>query len=326
MYNHMRYWIGYFVSVVLLAMFFSIVFWAVTPERDREPGNVTSPLPGFLSMLSNSQVRFLDLWLPETGESQGEVLPVTITATGVLMYDLTTGKTIYELNATERMPMASLTKIMTAIVALENRKLDDRYVVRAEYLVGENTMGIQAGEVFTLKELLYGLILHSGNDAAETLAGNYPGGRDAFIQAMNQKALALGLTDTRFPNPSGLQGDGLQHSTAYDLLVMTRYALEQFPEFREIAATVEMRLPATATHQEYLLTNETNLLKTYPGVKGVKTGYTPEAGLCLVTYLDYKGHQIIGIILNSQNRRQEMKELLDFSLKKMGVTPPTVIL
>lgn len=107
-----------------------------------------------------------------------------------------------------------------------------------------------------------------------------------------------------------------------DLVVITKYALEKFPLFAEVAATYEHHIPATKFHKAYDLYNETNLISTYPGVKGVKTGYTPEAGMCLITYLDYKGHRIIGVILNSENRREEMKELLDYSLNVLGITPP----
>jgi D-alanyl-D-alanine carboxypeptidase (penicillin-binding protein 5/6) len=103
---------------------------------------------------------------------------------------------------------------------------------------------------------------------------------------------------------------------------MTRYALTTFPLFTTVAATFDYYIPPTATHKAYSLENETNLLSSYPGVKGIKTGYTPEAGLCLVTYLDYAGHKIIAVLLHSDDRRSEMKELLDYSLKDLGVTPP----
>jgi len=281
-----------------------------------------SPLPNFLSLSENNQVKLLDFWQPIIEAISGEDETIAFSAESILIFDLTTNKTLYEKNTKEKLAMASLTKIMTAIVALENKKPDDRYVVRAEYLVGENTMGLEKGEVLSLEELLYGLILHSGNDAAETLAGSFPGGKSAFVVAMNNKAKALGAEQTVFSNPSGLQGDGSQLSTAYDLLVITRYALEAFPLFRKVSETYEYTIPQTTTHKEYVLTNETNLLSSYPGVKGVKTGYTPEAGLCLVTYLDHKGHKLIGILLNSENRRQEMKDLLDLSLTSLGIKPP----
>jgi D-alanyl-D-alanine carboxypeptidase (penicillin-binding protein 5/6) len=211
---------------------------------------------------------------------------------------------------------------MTAIIALENKKKDDVYIVSADDLVGEDSMGLEVGEKLSLEELMYGMMLHSGNDAAEVLANNFPSGRAAFVKAMNNKAKALGLTDTNFTNPTGLEGDGNQYTTAYDLVVTSEYALSNFPLFAQAVSTFDYNIVQTTTHKAFYLENETNLLTSYPGVKGVKTGYTPEAGFCLVTYLDFGGHKIIGVILNSENRRDDMKELLDYSLKTLGVTPP----
>ncbi|MCL5114058.1 MAG: D-alanyl-D-alanine carboxypeptidase [Patescibacteria group bacterium] len=282
-----------------------------------------SPLPDFLTSFKNQQVSTINLWLPSLGNPIKTTIarPVT-TARSVLLYDLTDGQVLFASNPKEKLPIASLTKIMTAIIALENKKKDDRYLVGKKDLVGEDSMGLDENEVLSQKELLYGLILHSGNDAAETLANNFQGGRDAFIRAMNDKARSLGLSDTHFTNPTGLEGDGKQYSTTYDLLVVTRYAILNFPLFNEVVSTFDYAIPQTSTHKSFYLENETNLLTSYPGVKGVKTGYTPEAGLCLVTYLDFGGHKIIGIILGSDNRREEMKELLDYSLKSLRVKPP----
>lgn len=282
-----------------------------------------SPVPDYLSMAKNKQVTLLDLWSPLLEAVYGsEITGPAITAKSALMYDLTNNKVLYEKNTTDKLPMASLTKIMTAIVALENKRTDDRYIVHATNLVGEDSMGLSAGEVLSQEDLLYGLILNSGNDAAEVFATNYPGGREAFVQAMNDKAATLGLTTTQFSNPSGLQGDGTQYTTVSDMLVITKYALEKFPLFAQVSASFEHHIPATNLHKNYDLYNETNLVSTYPGVKGVKTGFTPEAGMCLITYLDYKDHRIIGILLNSENRRQEMKDLLDYSLNVLGIVPP----
>ncbi len=318
----MKYWATYLASIILLSVLFTLLVWVFTPNKGKA-ASITSPLPVFLTREKNKQVTLLDLWTPIIEAIEGsERQPPQLTAKSVLIYDLVTNKTVFEKNIKEQMPMASLTKIMTAIIALENGSDNAKYIVRPGHIVGENSMGIATGEALTRRELLYGLILRSGNDAAEVLAGGFPGGREAFVQAMNDKARALGLTDTHFTNPSGLQGDGEQYTTAYDLLVITRYAIDTFPEFTDITSTFEITLPATPTHAEYFMQNETNLISSYPGVKGIKTGYTPEAGLCLVTYLDYGGHKIIAILLSSENRRQEMKELLDYSLRKLGTEPP----
>jgi D-alanyl-D-alanine carboxypeptidase (penicillin-binding protein 5/6) len=139
---------------------------------------------------------------------------------------------------------------------------------------------------------------------------------------MNDKVKALGLADTHYTNPSGLEGDGDQYTTAYDLFVITKYALENYPLLGQVVQTPFYNIPQTNTHRSYDLYNETNLLTSYPGVKGVKTGYTPEAGYCLITYLEYKDHKIIAVLLGSENRRQEMKDILDYSLTTEGITPP----
>ena len=316
---------SYFFTIIFLALIFAGAFLFHFAPTDKNSLTSISPLPDFLTLKKNSQVRFLDLWFPSVEKTHGSGFDVAdLTAKSVLMYDLTTDKIIYEKNADEKLPMASLTKMMTAIIAMENPRKDDRYVIKGEYLVGEDSMGLTVGEILSREELLYGLMLPSGNDAAEALAGSYSEGRSGFIKAMNDKAKAMGLENTSFDNPSGLQGDGIQYTTVSDLLVIARYALENYPLFRQIVSEPEHFLPATSEHKNYELFNETNLLTTYDGVKGIKTGYTPEAGLCLATYLEYKGHKIIGIILNSANRRGEMKELLDYSLKSLGITPPGV--
>lgn len=321
----MKFWHYSAFLGVLIVLFVLVLLWVFSPSFifSKSQGLV-SPLPAGMTVKENDQLRLLSFWIPFFGKDE-EITPeedLAPTSKAVLVYDLEQEKPIFQKNPKERLPMASLTKIMTAIVALENPRKDDRYLVKEEHLVGEDSMGLTNGEILSQEELLYGLMLPSGNDASEVLAENFPGGRDAFIRAMNNKAISLGLTDTRFSNPSGLQGDGVQYTTAEDLLVITKYALDNFPLFREIASTFQYEIPATGSHKYFFLENATNLISTYPGVRGVKTGFTPEAGLCLVTYLDYKGKRIIAVMLNSENRRMEMKEILDYSLKKSGVTPP----
>ncbi len=297
---------------------------ANSQESTKTPASILSPLPKGLTTIFQTASVKEKYWEPnlENKVSINKKEDPELTAHAALSYDLTTGKVLFAKNPKERTPLASLTKIMTAIVALENMPLDKEITVsKNAATIGENAMGLSKGEVLPLQELLYGLMLPSGNDAAEAIAEGSKFGRDNFVYVMNSKAEQLGLADTRFTNPSGLEGDGKQYSTAYDLLVMTRYALEN-PVFREVVSTVNHEISATENHKAYHLFNETNLLTSYPGVKGVKTGFTNEAGLCLVTYLEHDGHQIIAVILNSQNRRQEMKDLLDYSLQVLGKTPP----
>ena len=316
-----KFWLVYLCTILLFLGLVSSMLWIFFPHFLKDTLAFASPLPKNLTIATNNQVTTLDIWTPIKNFLQGNSLP-SLSAKNALAYDLTNEKILFSKEPNERVPMASLTKIMTAVISLEHPKNGASYVVSQDDLVGEDSMGLTSGEVLSLDDLLYGLILHSGNDAAETLASNFPGGRIAFITAMNEKAKSLGLSNTHFTNPTGLEGDGNQYTTAYDLLVITRFALENFPEFKEVAATFDYTINQSATHKEFDLENETNLLTSYPGVKGVKTGYTPEAGLCLVTYLEYKNHKIISILLGSDNRREEMKQILDYSLKEEGVTPP----
>ncbi|HSW97294.1 MAG TPA: D-alanyl-D-alanine carboxypeptidase family protein [Candidatus Saccharimonadales bacterium] len=322
----MRYWLPYSITVfcttagvVLLLWFFNIIpQFQVQASQEK----ISSPLPSFLDMTKNNQVTTLTYWLPTSIPLDNGKVIDNISAKSALAYDISTEKFLYVKNITERMPMASLTKIMTAIIALEHPKSDDAYLVHGRDLVGEDSMGLEPGEKLSLEELLYGIFLHSGNDAAEVLADNVGDGRKEFITNMNEKVKSLGLKDTHFTNPTGLEGDGDQYTTAYDLLVMTRYGLTNFPLFAKTSSAVDISISQTSTHKAYYMDNETNLLTSYPGVDGVKTGYTPEAGYCLVTDLNYSGHHILAVILGSDNRRDEMKRILDYSLTSLGVPPP----
>lgn len=311
-----------FLLVVSLPLITTISY-SVYSNNKNEKINLIAPVPDYLDAIKNKEVSTLSLWIPLLANFiKNTSNEPEISAKSAIVYDITTDRVLYKKNPKEKLPMASITKIMTAIIALENKKPDDKYIVSKNDLVGENSMGLTEGEILSQEELLYGLLLPSGNDAAETLASNFKGGRENFIKSMNTKAKSLGLLDTNFTNPSGLEGDGNQYTTAYDLIVITQYALAKFPLFRQVVSTYEYEIPYSKNHKYFYLQNETNLLTSYPGVKGVKDGYTPEAGLCLVTYLDYNGHKIIGVILGSGNRRQEMKDLLDYSLNSINIDPP----
>lgn len=300
----------------------ALVGWSfVSQGKTPTLSSVVSPLPKFFENILPRNVSASDFWEPTLKHKQSP-LALELTAVSALSYDTTTNQVIYAKNIESRLPIASLTKIMTAIVALEKMDVNQEITVsKSAAEIGESSMGLSEGEKLQLKDLMYGLILNSGNDAAEAIAQASEFGREGYVHIMNKKAEDMGLSNTRFTNTSGLQGDGEQYSTAKELLVITRYALQN-PTFAEIAATYQHDIPETPTNKAYTLYNETNLLTTYPGVKGVKTGFTDEAGMCLVTYLDYQGHKIIAVILNSQNRRQEMKDLLDYSLASLNITPP----
>lgn len=243
-------------------------------------------------------------------------MPQTV-AKSAFLVDINSGDILYASSEKEVLPIASLAKIMTAVVAVEHSKLDASFTIsRKAASIGENSMNISEGEVYTLEELLYGLFLHSGNDAAYAIAEGVAGDKENFVLWMNIKAKELGLENTLFTDPSGL--DDKAHSSAYDLAKLTMYALKH-KDLRKIAATVEYEIPKTTTHKYIPLYNQTNLLTTYPGVKGFKTGYTEEAGLCLVTYVQNDTVELVGIVLNSIDRKGDMVSMLDYGFAKYNI-------
>jgi serine-type D-Ala-D-Ala carboxypeptidase (penicillin-binding protein 5/6) len=254
-------------------------------------------------------------WLP--GEQTGTATQPSVQGQSALLVDLDSGKVLYEKYAHKRMKIASITKVMTAIVALEHKNLDDKiYISRYAAYIGEDTMYLTTGEVYTLRELLYGLLLNSGNDAAYAIAEGTAGDWNTFVRWMNLKAQELGLNDTRFYDPSGL--DDNTYSTAFDLVKLSRYAMKN-PDFAEIVNTKEMEISAD-THKTLMLQNATNLIGSYPGVSGIKTGYTEEAGLCLLSYATNGGHRLAGVVLNSTDRKGDMILMLDHGFGTLGVT------
>lgn len=306
-----------FISVVLFTIFV-LVLLANAGISEYSSKN-DSDFSRVFNFLNKETSNFLK---PKIDQENYNLDGLVMDASSAISYDMTDDKLLYAKNSRSKLPIASLTKIMTAVVALETQKVSEIVNVTDQAAtVGENSMGLTSGERLTVEELLYGLMLPSGNDAAEAIAESSKVGRDKFIALMNKKAKDLGLSDTHFDNPSGLEGDGVQYSTTYDLMTITKYAL-LIPEFTKIVSTYHYEIPYSTEHKYFDLYNETNLLASYPGVKGVKIGFTNEAGQCLVTYLDYKGHKIIAVILNSSDRRGEMKNLLDFSLRSQGITPP----
>jgi D-alanyl-D-alanine carboxypeptidase len=158
-------------------------------------------------------------------------------------------------------------------------------------------------------------MLNSGNDAAYAIAEGIAVDSQTFTEFMNIKAKELGLTNTYFADPSGLDDD--TYSTPEELVKLTIYAL-QIPTFRTIVKTREYELPSTDTHKYIYLENQTNLLRSYPGVEGVKTGYTEESGLCLITYANNFGHELVGVVLGSVDRKGDMVLMLDHAYAAFG--------
>ncbi|MBI4039617.1 D-alanyl-D-alanine carboxypeptidase [Candidatus Daviesbacteria bacterium] len=242
-------------------------------------------------------------------------------AKSALVMDVATGGILYEKNAHERLAAASLVKIMTAAIALEKGFLDNMIVVSQKAASQpSHLMGLSTGEQVLLKDLLYGLILVSGNDAALAIAEGLAGSQIRFVSWMNQKTDSLGLKDTKYVNPSGLDEDGqIQYTTAHDLAVVTRYALSEFQFFSELVGTREYTSAyQEGRHKAFILYNETPLLGQVEGVVGVKDGYTPEAGLCLVSLVEKNGKKILVVVLGAQTRRQDAENLIEYGFGQVN--------
>jgi D-alanyl-D-alanine carboxypeptidase len=218
-----------------------------------------------------------------------------------------------------RMPLASTTKLTTAMVALDQASPDTVVTVPPEAVnVEPNVMGLSAGEQLTVRELLYGLLLDSGNDAAETLAATVvDGGRKAFLRAMNVKSTALGLTDTHFVNPSGLDDPG-QYSSAHDLALTAAYLYEHYPVIEEVVTTKQQALAYGPGHKAFFPYNLNKLLWTYPGAIGFKTGLTDAAGDVFVGGAHRGNHTLVVVEMNDPLIFTDAAALLDYGFRRAG--------
>lgn len=236
--------------------------------------------------------------------TEGSALEVS--ADSAALYDVQSGKFYYEKNADKQRGMASTTKIMTAIIALENCKLDEIVDVKYEYAAVEGSkMYLNPGEEVSVKELLYGLLLSSGNDAAKAIAGHISGSDEKFAELMNKKAEKLGLKSTSFENPSGLDGEN-HFTTAKELALIANYAMS-IPQFRKIAATKSMK-----TESGRYLSNHNKMLKLYDGADGVKTGFTQKCGRCLVSSAEKNGRRLIAVTLNAPDDWNDHTNMLNY--------------
>ncbi len=236
--------------------------------------------------------------------------PPLPTGESAVVLDGNSGAVLYAKNPHAHLPEASTTKIMTAIVAIENGRLEDRFTVDVDSNVlaatTESTvMGLMPGQEVSLETLLYGLMLPSGNDAAIAIAKHVGGSEQAFVKMMNDKAQAMGLRDTQFKNPHGLDVDG-HYSSAYDLAVMARYGMAN-PRFYSVASARHWNADG------FDLWNLNKLLPVYPGADGVKPGFTDNAGRCLIGSAVRDNHRVIVAVLRSQDPTGESRALLDYA-------------
>lgn len=233
----------------------------------------------------------------------------SISAKSAILYEPEQGHVLYQKNAHQRLPMASTTKIMTAIIALEHLKPDEQVRIPKEATAIEgSSVYLKEGETLSVEDLLYSLMLRSANDAAVALAYAVSEDIYGFSQLMNQKATQLGLSDTSFQNPHGLDSSD-HYTTAHDLAVITAYALKD-PYFREICSTYKYSF--TTEEGPRLVVNHNKMLKSYSGAIGVKTGYTKTSGRCLVSAAEREGKILICVTLDAPSDWSDHTALLDY--------------
>ena len=232
-----------------------------------------------------------------------------VTAAGVVVLDTASGVYLYKRNEEELLSPASTTKVLTALVALDSFGLDDIVTVKTVANSGQ-AMGLVPGERMTVENLLFGALIHSGNDAAWALAEHYPGGVEAFVARMNQKAQELHLTRSTFTNPAGYD-DPNHKMTPMDLARLGRVALENTIVSKMVA--IPQITVSDVTHTYFHpLTNVNQLLGKIPGVGGIKTGWTEEAGENLITLVERGGHRVIIVVLKSSDRFADTTRLIDW--------------
>ena len=232
--------------------------------------------------------------------------------------EMKTGEMVYEKNSVERLPMASTTKIMTCITALESCNVSDITTVSWAAAATEGSSAyIEPGYEISILDLLYGLMLNSGNDAAVAIAEHISGSVDGFVELMNAKAAEIGALNTHFTNPNGLPDDE-HYTTAYDLAMITRYAMRN-RTFREIVSTADLSALIVNTGDILPFHNHNKLLGQYEGCIGVKTGFTNDAGRCLVSAAERDGLAFIAVTLNDGDDWNDHAEMLDDAFSKYSM-------
>lgn len=236
-----------------------------------------------------------------------------VQARGGILVDIDTGEILWERSPHVALPPASTTKVMTALVALENTAPDTLVTITPDALTqqsDETRMGLHAGERLTVRELLSGMLLVSGNDAATSLAVDTVG-MDRFVATMNAQESALGLHDSHFTTPVGLDDPGHTISP-YDLAAIAAVDVDVFPVLRDIVSQPHIQLAASVLHPTYDLWNLNQLLSLYPAAIGVKPGFTGGAGPCLVGMAERDGHRLISVLMNSPYAAHQSAQLLDW--------------
>ncbi|MFI8712899.1 D-alanyl-D-alanine carboxypeptidase family protein [Brevibacillus brevis] len=255
---------------------------------------------------------FIQMALTPAAVVKAAAAPPGLSAEGAALIDVESGRILYSKNGTKKMRIASLTKTMTAIVAIEMGKLDAQVTVPPQAVgVEGSSIYLKNGEKLTLEELLYGLMLRSGNDAAVTIATHIGGSVPGFTYLMNEKAAMIGMEHTNFTNPHGLDDSNQHYSTPEDMAKLSAYALHN-PVFRQIVSTKVKDISWEGEQWDRRLLNKNKMLHLYNGADGVKTGYTKLAKRCLASSATRNGRQLATITLNASDDWNDSAKLMDW--------------
>ena len=242
-------------------------------------------------------------------------LAVETSARSAIIIEAKYGTVLYEKNAHTKATMASTTKIMTAVCAIEEGDMDKKIRVHDSAVgVEGSSMYLTRGEELTLRELVYGLMLNSGNDAAVAIACAVSGSVDEFAKLMNAKAAEIGAKNTQFKNPNGLDEEG-HYTTAYDLAKITAYAMKN-EEFKKIVSTYQTTV--SGPEGKRYLTNHNKLLKMMDGCTGVKTGFTKKSGRCLVSACERDGIEVVSVTLNAPDDWNDHMAMTDYAYTRLA--------
>ncbi|AMA73641.1 D-alanyl-D-alanine carboxypeptidase family protein [Aneurinibacillus thermoaerophilus] len=259
------------------------------------------------------------MMLPQPTIAAGPALPPVSAETAALI-DVATGRILAEKQADRRMRIASLTKIMTAIVALEEGNSQDIVTTpNSAYGKEGSSIYLKRGEKMKMEDMLYGLMLRSGNDAAVAIAEHVGGSIEGFARLMNEKAEYIGMHSSHFTNPHGLDDSDNHYSTARDMALLTAYALRN-PEFRKIVSTQVKYIPWEEEQWDRKLVNKNKMLRLYKGADGVKTGYTKLAKRCLSSSATRNGQQLAVVVLNAPQDWEDSMKWLDYGFSQFPRT------
>ncbi len=309
--THLSIFLSFLLLCVILTGFaFKTIAFATITETEQVN----------LDVLTGANSQIVEQVAKPEQSKQKDVGAELTSAKSMIVIETTNGSTLYSKNANEKLPMASTTKIITALTVIENCEDLDKVITipKSATLVEGSSIYLKPDEELTIRQLLYGLMLQSGNDSAATLALEVGGSLEDFADLMNETAKKCGATNSSFVTPHGLD-DKNHYTTASDLAKITAYALKN-PTFKEIVSTKSYNIPATNKYGARYLINKNKLLSGLDGCVGVKTGYTSKAGRCLVTACERNGMQVVCVVLNCRPMFEDSAELINKAFEEYSLT------